>query len=122
MKKMRLSTLIIGLLIIGVIITMNFLVELPKPLKAERIWGEVESVNGNYLPNKDPKDCHIIVKFEDGKTTHNVSYRVEYNSYGPIDESEYDRCWKSLLLKKGDSVSAIKRTWPDGNTTWELDP
>lgn len=96
----------------------------PKPIKEERIWGKVLSVNGNYSPDdKEPIDCHIISNFEDEKNLKlNASYRASYDRRGPTDRYEYDKCWKSLLLKPGDPVSAIKRTWPSGHITYELDP
>ncbi|KKR45959.1 MAG: hypothetical protein UT80_C0027G0006 [Parcubacteria group bacterium GW2011_GWC1_40_13] len=106
--------------IIGGLIFIGAMSE--RPIKIERIWGTVESVNGNYRQNKDPLDCHLITKFENGNMTITTSYRVTYDSWGPTDDDEYNKCWKILLLKQGDPISAIKRTWADDDITYELAP
>ena len=107
-----------GIIFIGVIGEISK----EKPIKTERIWGTVVSVNGNYSQNKDPLDCHLVTKFENENRTITASYRVSYDSYGPTNNYEYNKCWRSLLLKSGDPVSAIKSTWADDDITYELDP
>lgn len=91
-----------------------------KPIIRERIWGIVENVNGHYCENKEePLDCKLVAKF--GDKTIIANYRVSYYR-GHVEGGDYDECWKALLLKTGDPVSAIKETWASGEITYTLSP
>lgn len=122
MKKWR--SFIVPGVIVTIIAGLVILVVGTKPIKTERIWGEVLKVNGNYLPNDtDPSDCYIVSRFEsENNMDLYASYKVFYDHFGPKDRYVFNKCWKILLLKPGDSVSAIKSTWPSGEITYELDP
>lgn len=92
-----------------------------KPIIRERIWGTVENVNGHYCENKEePLDCKLVAKF--GDNTIIANYRVSYSNRGYVESGDYDECWKALLLKTGDPVSAIKETWVSGKITYTLSP